>query len=86
MAIGFSPSAAIGSPHRRPCFLPTGGREAPHHHGLWLAFSGQGHDPFAGGGLSEAVAVGAVGDKDVGVVQEPVDGRGRQVFGGGWRS
>ncbi|HEX4107492.1 MAG TPA: non-homologous end-joining DNA ligase, partial [Solirubrobacteraceae bacterium] len=27
MAIGFSPSTAIGSPHRRPSFLPTGGRE-----------------------------------------------------------
>jgi hypothetical protein len=24
-AIGFSPSTAIGSPHRRPCFLPAGG-------------------------------------------------------------
>lgn len=24
-AIGFSPAAAIGSPHRRPCFLPAGG-------------------------------------------------------------
>ena len=27
MAIGFSPSTAIGSPHRRPSFLPTGGHE-----------------------------------------------------------
>jgi hypothetical protein len=24
-AIGFSPTAAIGSPHRWPCFLPAGG-------------------------------------------------------------
>jgi hypothetical protein len=24
-AIGFSPAAAVGSPHRRPCFLPAGG-------------------------------------------------------------
>ncbi len=27
MAIGFSPSTAIGSPHRRPSFLPAGGHE-----------------------------------------------------------
>jgi hypothetical protein len=30
MAIGFSPSTAIGSPHRRPSFLPTGAMSSPH--------------------------------------------------------
>lgn len=30
MAIGFSPSAAIFSPHWWPCFLPAGGHESPH--------------------------------------------------------
>jgi hypothetical protein len=42
---------------------------------------GQGFDPLAGGRLGEAVAVGSVGDQDVGVVQQPVDGRGRQRLG-----
>ena len=30
MAIGFSPTTAISSPHWRPCFLPAGGHESPH--------------------------------------------------------
>ena len=38
-------------------------------------------DPLAGGRLGEPVAVLAVGDQDVRVVQEPVDGRGREGLG-----
>ena len=55
----------------------AGGHEALQP-GWWL---GQGFDPLAGGRLREAVAVGAVGDQDVGVVQQPVNGRGRQCLG-----
>jgi hypothetical protein len=41
---------------------------------------GQGLDPLAGGGLGEPEAV-ALGDHDVGVVQESVDGGGGEGFG-----
>jgi hypothetical protein len=37
MAIGFSPFAAIFSPHWWPCFLPAGGHESPHHQIDWFA-------------------------------------------------
>ena len=36
MAICFSPSAAIFSPHWWPCFLPAGGDESPHPQRLLL--------------------------------------------------
>ena len=100
MAIGFSPSTAIGSPRRRPSFLPTGGRGfSPRPGGMSdrrggaepggrgaaamvaLSPSVQGRHPFAGGRLCEPVAVLSVGDQDVGVVQQPFDGRGRQGLG-----
>src|SRR5690349_12023445 len=42
---------------------------------------GQRFDSFPGGGLGEPVAVSAVGDEDVGVVHEPVDGRGGDRLG-----
>jgi hypothetical protein len=68
MAIGFSPLAAIFSPHWWPVFLPGGGHEAPHGSGGWWAgghdapqprawWLGQGFDSFAVGCLREAVAV-----------------------------
>jgi hypothetical protein len=41
---------------------------------------GEGDDSAPGGGLGEAVAV-TLGDDDVGVVQEPVDGRGGEGLG-----
>ena len=44
---------------------------------------GQGLDSLPGGCLGEPVAVLAFGDQDVGVVQESVDGRGRDAFGRG---
>ena len=82
MAIGFSPSTAIGSPHRRPSFLPTGGHEfSPRPGGRFMSVSGQGPHPFAGGRLREPVAVLPVGDDHVGVMQEPLDGRGREGLG-----
>ena len=64
------------SPHLRPSFLPAGGHgfsplaaiETPHLVGCRRG-SGQGLHPFAGGGLGEPVAVLAVGDDHVGVVQ-----------------
>ena len=68
----FSPLVAMFSPHWWPLDLPTvrvGGR------------SGQGLHPFAGGRLGEPVAVLAFGDQDVGVVKQPVDGRGGDAFG-----
>lgn len=40
----------------------------------------QGNHPASGGGLAEAEG-GALGDDDVGVVQEPVDGRGGEGLG-----
>ncbi len=51
--------------------------------------SGEGPYPLAGGCLSEAVAVCAVSDKDVRVVQQPVDGcdgegLGHQLVKPGW--
>ena len=55
----FSPLVAIGSPHWWPSNLPTG----------WVAGSGQGHHSFAGGRLSEPVAVLPVSDQDVRVMQ-----------------
>jgi hypothetical protein len=71
-AIGFSPAAAIGSPHWRTRFLPAG---------CDLRASGQGRHPLAGGRLGEPVAIGAVGDQDVRVVQQAVDGGGGQRLG-----
>ena len=65
-----SPLVATNSPHWWPPDLPTGG-----------AGSGQGPHPLAGGCLGESVAVLPVGDDHVGVVQEPLDGRGGQRFG-----
>jgi hypothetical protein len=39
MVIGFSPTAAIRSPHWRPSFLPTGGHDfSPRPCGLLLVF------------------------------------------------
>ncbi len=84
MAIGFSPLAAIRTPHWRPSELPTGGHqnsppnlvaiETPHRgDGPW---SDQGPHPLAGGGLCLAVAFLPVGDDYVGVVKEAVDGGG----------
>ena len=69
----FSPTAAMVSPHWWPSFLPT----------TWvrLGVSGQRLHPLAGGRLCESIAVLALGDQDVGVMQEPVDGRGRDALG-----
>jgi hypothetical protein len=69
MAIGFSPLAAIFSPHWWPLFLPAGGHESPHPHRYFFQRSAQRLDSFPGGRLGEAVAVLPVGDQDVSVVQ-----------------
>lgn len=62
--------ADIGGPGLRTPEVPVvGGQRSP---GGRL---GEGGHPLAGGGFGEAVAV-AGGDADVGVVHEPVDGRG----------
>lgn len=72
----FLPTSGHEIPHWWPSFLPAGGHqmsplvaiESPHRGGL-RARSGQGHHPFAGGGLGEPVAVLAVGDQDVCVMK-----------------
>jgi hypothetical protein len=74
MAIGFSPLAAtkfpVGGRHFSPLVatkFPVGGhRFSPPGIG---SGSGQGPHSFAGGCLGEPVAVLAVGDQDVRVVQ-----------------
>ena len=64
------------SPRWWPPNLPTRGhRFSPA--GGWIVFSGEGLHPLAGGRLGEPVALLAVGDDHVRVMQEPVDGRGR---------
>ena len=66
VAISFSPLAATNLPtNRNACFRCLV---------EWF-------DPLAGGRLGEAVAVLAVGDQDVRVVQQPLDGRGREALG-----
>jgi hypothetical protein len=87
MAIGFSPAVAtkfptgghqisplvaIISPHWWPSNVPTWGESRG---------SGQGLDPLSGGCLREPVAVLALGDDHVCVMQEPVDGCGRHCLG-----
>ena len=73
-----SPLVAIISPRWWPSFLPMGGHHfsPPGSRGL-----GQGLHPLAGGRLCEPVAVLVLGDDHVGVMQEPVDGRGRHGLG-----
>jgi hypothetical protein len=68
----FSPVVAIECPHSWPSFLPT-----------WLGSRGlgQGPHPLAGGRLREPVAVLAVGDDYVRVMEQPVDGCGRHRLG-----
>ena len=74
-----SPLVAIVSPRWWPSDLPIRGhRFSPRGVG---SGSGQGRHPLAGGCLGESVAVLAVGDQDVRVVQEPLDGRGRERLG-----
>ncbi len=74
MAIGFSPLAATKFPTGGHHFSPLVAIKSPHQG--WVGSSGQGHHPFAGGRLRQPVAVLPVGDDHVGVVQEPLDGRG----------
>ena len=83
----FLPTGGHLTPHWWPWFLPAGGhRMSPlvaivsPQQGLGRG-SGQGLDPLAGGRLGEPVALLPVGDDHVGVVQEPVDGRGGHGFG-----
>ena len=74
-----SPLVAIVSPHWWPSDLPIRGhRFSPA--GSWVGVgsgSGEGLHPLAGGRLGEPVALLAVGDDHVRVMQQPVDGRGR---------
>lgn len=90
MAIENSPSAATFSPRWWPRSSPPDRvverlvasklpSRVSRFHGQWL-------DPLAGGCLGESVALGGVGDQGVGVVHEPVDGRGRDRLGSaaGW--
>ena len=58
--------------------VPSGGQLSPRRWCWWgLA---EGLHPLAGGGLGEPEAV-TLGDHDVGVVQQPVDGGGGQGLG-----
>ena len=75
MAIGFSPVVATKFPIGGHRFSPLVAIRSPH---WWpsisppvvgVAGSGQGPHPFAGGRLGEAVAVLAVGDDHVGVME-----------------
>ena len=69
-----SPLVAIVSPRWWPRISPPTGLLVSGVLGEWL-------DPLAGGGLGESVAVLAVGDQDVRVVQQPLDGRCREALG-----
>ncbi len=73
-ANGICPVADSGSAGWRPPILPGGGQ--------WNCpgLVGEGLHPLAGGGLGEADGV-AGGEHDVGVVQEPVDGRTARRWG-----
>src|SRR6266542_6383859 len=62
-----SPVVARVVPRWRPCWLPVRG------HGSAHLRSGEGLHPLPGGGFGEAERV-ALGDDEVGVMQEPVDG------------
>src|ERR671925_91873 len=67
-AICFSPTTAIFSPQPRPCFLPSRGHLFSPPRGCRWG-SGQGLHPLAGRGLSEPVAVLALGDQDMGMME-----------------
>ena len=69
-----SPLVAIFSPRWWPRISPPTDRLICGVLGEWL-------DPLAGGRLGEAVAVLPVGDQDVCVMQQPLDGRGREALG-----
>ena len=80
----FSPLVAIFSPHWWPRSSPPirvvcgwWPRSSP----AVQIGSGQWFDPLPGGRLGEPVALGRVSDENVGVVHEPIDGRGRDRFG-----
>lgn len=79
----FLPTGGHLIPHWWPSFLPAGGHQisppvaiVSPQQGVGSG-SGEGLHPLAGGRLGESVALLAVGDDHVGVMQEPVDGRGR---------
>jgi hypothetical protein len=75
------------SPQLRPSFLPIGGHDfsplaaifSLHFGSCWG--SGEGLHPLSCGCLREPVAVLPFCDQDVGIVQKPVDGRGRDALG-----
>jgi hypothetical protein len=87
MAGWISPLTACRFPAGGHDFLPVGGQIVPRR-GVVLVV--QAFDSLSGGGLVESEAV-TVGDDDVCVVQESVDGRGGQCLGmisskpDGWR-
>ena len=68
MAIEFSPTAATNFPTGGHVFSPLVATNLPTNRDERFG-SGQGLDPLAGGRLREPVAVLAVGDQDVGVMQ-----------------
>ena len=75
------------SPHWRPrisplvaIFLPTGGHESPHQQINYSWCVRRVGGPPSGRRLGESVAVLPVGDQDVRVVQQSLDGRGREAF------
>jgi hypothetical protein len=79
----FSPLVAVVSPRlgwvdRGGVAEAVGRSEAA---AIDSARSGQWHHPFSFGCLGEPVAVGSFGDDHVGVVEQPVDGRGGE---GAW--
>jgi len=76
-----------GSPQLRPSFLPARGHDfsplvaiVSPHRGVSGWGSVQGRHPLAGGCLREPVAVLAIGEDHVSVVQEPLDGRGGECL------
>src|SRR3982074_11103 len=69
-----SPLVAIISPRWWPRISPPTDRLVFGVLGEWL-------DPLAGGCLGESVAVLPVCDEHMGVVQQPLDGRGGEALG-----
>ena len=81
MAIEFSPTAATNFPTGGHLFSPLVATNLPTNRSTsswrlveWL-------DPLAGGRLRESVAVLPVGDQDVRVMKQPLDGGGCEALG-----
>jgi hypothetical protein len=78
-ATQISPEAASESPHWRPAVTP---QPRPDISPLLVGGSAQREHPLTAGGLVQPEGI-TLGDHDVSMVQEPVDGRGGQGHGHG---